>query len=73
MDKHVTGREINRKTKIIGKLRKSVIFWKLTSDSCSVSVKEARMGRTSTDSRSWDGEGTVLLTVGLAMVKEQFS
>jgi len=27
------------------------------SDSCSVSIKEARMGRTSTDSRSWDGEG----------------
>jgi len=42
------------------------------SDSCSVSIKEARMGRTSTDSRSWDGEGTVLLTVGLVMVKEQF-
>jgi hypothetical protein len=28
------------------------------------------MGRTSTDSRSWDGEGTVLLTVGLGTVRE---
>ena len=72
MDKHVTGLEVNKKIKIVGKLRKSVIIWKLTSDSCSVSIKEARMGRTSTDSRSWDGEGTVLLTVGLGMVKEQF-
>jgi hypothetical protein len=61
MDKHVTGHEINRKTKIIGKLRKSVIIWKLMSDSCSVSVKETRMGRTSTDSRSWEGEGLWLL------------
>lgn len=40
MDKHVRGHEVNRKTKIVRKLRKSKIILNLMTDSCCVFINK---------------------------------